>query len=320
MDNAKQLYLHIGWPKTGTTALQDFCHRNRALLGAHGLAYYTTRAELAGSIPRTIAKREPMAPERARLLDWAARQAAPKVLISSEGFADCDLTALTEFLAPEAWQSVTVIAYLRPQDAFLEGWYKQIVKWGGKLTLDRYLAPENPVWAQADYAARLDRWADWCARLPHGRLIPAIYDRRDLRGGNIGPDVFARLGLDDLTPEIGGSNVSPSAALIGLYLRLPPIDRLQQVNRAIVATGLRGTTGSGDLMSPAWRAAIAARFAAGNEALRARHFPDRPALFAPRPAPPEIAVPHDALKALLIDMLDRMRGPEVAAQARAALA
>lgn len=319
MQFAKHLFLNIGWPKTGTTALQAFYHKNRALLGAHGLAYYTSRAESAGSIPRAIAKNEPMAPHRTRLHDWTAQQTATKILISSEGFADCNLDALSQFLAPAQWKAITVIAYLRPQDEFLEGWYKQMVKWGSKLPLQTYLSGHNPVWTQADYDRQLDRWAAWRAALPHAQLHPAIFDRRSLAGGNIGVDFFARLGLPGLQPQIGGSNISPSGALIGLYLKLPAIDRLQQINRAMVASGHPGVIGSGDLMTPDQRAAIAARFAEGNERLRARFFPDRAALFTPKPVPP-LPLEVEDLRPLLIATLDQMRGPEVATLARAALA
>ena len=315
----KNLFLHIGWPKTGTTALQGHCHHNPQILSAQGLAYYATWGDSAGSVPRAIRKAEDMAPHRARLLDWAEGQQAPNVLISSEGFAETGPDALAAFLAPEYWRSITVIAYLRPQDEYLEGWYKQIVKWGGRTPLEVYLDPRNPIWQQADYDHQLTRWEAWCAALPHARLQTAIFERDALEGGNIGTDFFARLGLPALGGQIAGSNVSPSKALIGLYLKLPPVERLQQVNRAIVATGHPAATGTRDLLSSDQRAAIAARFAAGNERLRARRFPDRAVLFTPRPAPPA-APEDDSLKPLLLATLERLRGSDVAAQARAALA
>ena len=314
----KSLYLHIGWPKTGTTALQKFCRENPDVLGAHGLAYYASRGDCSGSVARAMAKGEAMDKHRTRFLDWVDRQDALRILISSEGFASCDLTALSAFLDAERWRSITVIAYLRPQDAFLEGWYKQIVKWGGKIDLRTYLSDRNPVWRQADYDQHLARWQAWCAALPDARIMPAIYEREALTGGNIGADFFARLGFPGLRPQIAGNNVSPSRALIGLYLQLPEIDRLQQINRAMVGSGHPAATGSGDLLTDTQRAAIAARFAAGNERIRARYFPERPVLFAERPASPPAA--EDAtLTPLLIATLDQMRGPEIAALARAAL-
>lgn len=316
----KDLFLHIGWPKTGTTALQSFCHANRASLAAQGLAYYTTRGESAGSIARAIAKAEPMAPHRARLLDWAARQDAPSVLISSEGFAGTDLAALSDFLAPEYWRRITVIAYLRPQDEYLESWYKQVIKWGNKVPLQTYLGAQNPVWRLADYDSQLARWQDWCAALPDARLQAAIFDRQALAGRDIGTDFFARLGLPALGQPLGGSNVSPSAALIGLYLKLPPIERLQQINRAIMASGHPAAVGSRDLLTADQRAAIMARFAPGNARLQARLFPDRSPLFAAKPAPPLPEDATEALKTLLIATLDQLRGPDIAALGRTTLA
>ena len=87
----------------------------------------------------------------------------------------------------------------------------------------------------------------------------------------------------------------------------------------MVASGHPGVIGSGDLMTPDQRAAIAARFAEGNERLRARFFPDRAALFTPKPVPP-LPLEVEDLRPLLIATLDQMRGPEVATLARAALA
>lgn len=313
-----RLYLHIGWPKTGTTALQGFCASNGALLAGHGLSYYAARGNCCGAVARAIAEGAATAPLRADFLDWAATQAGRDVLISAEGFAGCDPEAVFSVFAADHWDGVTVIAYLRPQEAFLEGWYKQMVKWGGKLALADYLHPGAPAWATGDYRPGLDAWAGWCAR--EGRKLRLrIYQHAAMAGGNLGADFFASIGQPGLPAKISTQNVSPSAALIGLYLRLPPVERLQQINRAMVASGHPAAVGSGDLFDAGTVAQIRAHYAAANDEVRRRYFPDRPGLFA-APAPPSPAPDPAGLDQLLIETLSRMRGPEVADMARRALA
>ena len=313
-----RLHLHIGWPKTGTTALQAFCAANGPLLTGHGLSYYAARGNCCGVVARAIAKGAATAPLRADFLNWAAAQDGRDVLISSEGFAGSDPEAVFSVFAADHWDSVDVIAYLRPQEAFLEGWYKQMVKWGGKLALPDYLRPGAPTWATGDYRPGLDAWAAWSARNGH-KLRLRIFEPDALACGDLGADFFATIGLPDLQATVGTQNVSPSAALIGLYLRLPPIEKLQQINRAVVASGHPAATGSGDLFNAGRIALIRTHYAAANEDIRSRYLADRASLFA-APEPPGPAPDPAGLDQLLIETLARMRGPEVAAQARGALA
>lgn len=311
------LIIHIGWPKTGTTALQDFCTLHGALLARHGLAYYASRAGSCGSVVRALAKGEALEDPGARFRDWADRQSAARILISAEGFAGCDPKALDAFLMPDRWDSATVIGYLRPQEEFIEGWYKQLVKWGGKAPLAHYLQPGTPIWAAADYRTELQRWHDWCVAGGH-RLDLRIFQKAVLSGGNFGTDFFTTLGLPDLTARIEAKNVSPSAALIGLYLKLPQIDKLQQINRAMVASGHPAATGSGDLLPPEAITDIRNRYANANEDIRAAHFPARTSLFDP---PAKTAMRPDAtgLDDLLIETIAKMRGPDIAHVAQQAL-
>lgn len=314
----KNLFIHIGWPKTGSTALQEFCHANREALSAAGLAYYACFGSACGSIVRALRKAEPLDDARRRLLDWAKQQQAANVLISSEGFSGAAPDRLEAFFDPAAWASITVIGYLRPQEAFFEGWYKQQVKWGSKISIERYLAPNSTIWRQGDYRPALDAWAEWCARHGHSLRL-RLYDRRQMVGGDLGRDFAAALGLPDLPIAPEARNVSPSAALIGLYLRLPPIEKLQQINRRMVASGHPAATGSGDLFTPELIAQIRDTYAEPNEAIRSVWFPTRPTLFdlpaAPRPAPAD----PDGLAGLLLKTITKMRGPEVAEAARIAL-
>ena len=314
----KNLILHIGWPKTGTTALQALCVENIELLRRHGLDYYTSRyyAHCISSVSREVAKGAVSEASQERFDDFLAKSPATTILLSSEGLARTDLGALTRFINPARWQKITVIAYLRSQEAYLEGWFKQSVKWGAKHSLEQYLAMQAP-WAQADYAASLLPWQEWCEQLPCGELRVRLFERQSLFGGNIARDFFAALGWDDLQLEAKEVNASPSRALIQLYLKLPPIERLQQINRVMVASEHPGATGSGDIFTPHIRAQIDTRYRASNELVRKRYFPERSELFTPNTSSKN--EPANGLEELLISVIEELRGVAVSQAAQAAL-
>ena len=316
-----RLFIHIGWPKTGSTALQAFCAAHPAQLAAHGVQYYRNRKNLPAlnALAKDIRQGRDMTAERAAFAAWCDAAVGDKVLISAEQFATLDPAQLARVIAPERWERVTVIAYLRAQEAVLEGWYKQLVKWGNRLSLRDFLR-QLTTFSDVEYAAHLGRWQAWCDGLPGGEMQVRLFERAALVGGDIGADMFATMGLTDPALRAGRDNPSPSAPLVELYLKLPEIKSLQKINRIMVASEHPAATGSGDLFSAELVTQIRRRFAPSNETVRARYFPARETLFAapePRATGPEET---DGLADLLIETLRVERGEAVADAARRAFA
>ncbi|WBU61773.1 hypothetical protein [Paracoccus albus] len=314
-----QLHIHIGWPKTGTTAFQHFCAENPGLLAQHGISYFaTSRGHSCGTISHAIAKQENLKKHRRQFLEWAERQRDRDMLVSAEGFSGCDPDRVAEVFATDRWDRVNVIAYLRPQEELLEGWYKQMVKWGGKLSWAQYLSPRSAAWKLGDFRPGMTSWSEWCDRNRH-TFIPAIFERRHMPGGNIVRDILSKLGAPDIRIEATPRNVSPSAALIDLYLRLPPIEKLQKINRLMVASDHPAATGSGDLFDTKTVALIRDRYDEANEQIRADHFPDRDRLFDLADAGHPSAPSAEGLADLLINTLAETHGQAVADRAAKAL-
>lgn len=318
----KHLYIHIGWPKTGTSSLQAYWTRNPEHLARHGLAYYRSHLDSIGSICRQISRGEDIAPQAAELAALATRPDVERVLISSESLITTPMAPFLRFIRPDVWQRITVIAYLRPQAEYLESWYKQSVKWGGKHSTRSILTPASAPMRASRYATELSRWEDLCRDHGNGEVVVRLFDPAHLVGGDVLTDAMSVLGFPFRPGGDGAEerhNVSPSASLIRMYLKLPPIHKLQQINRRIVASGHPGATGSGDLFDADTVLSIQNRFADENELVRARYFPDRAQLFDRIRTREAAEIDKDGLRALLIDTIRQMRGDEVAKTAMAAL-
>ncbi len=143
----KEIILHIGMPKTGTSALQVFLARNHAALKAHSIDYFQIgefNLGLKGSISsgngsflaRTLLP--PNAP--ARIADGAQyhtefhtaveNSTADIGIVSSELFIDAAREHLERLLASIRNSGITVKAlyYIRRHDQFLASAYMQQVK------------------------------------------------------------------------------------------------------------------------------------------------------------------------------------------------
>lgn len=156
----EHLVLHVGAPKTGTSLVQKAVIANRELFLKHG---YTTLVrhdfdevtdKLHGRWRRHGLGYGTLDRAVAHLAE--ATKDAKNLLISHEdllgpigafrqgvlyGEAGAVLERIHEALAP---QRTTVLLYVRQQDRYLESVYLQIVRQGGTITFDEFMAQVTP--------------------------------------------------------------------------------------------------------------------------------------------------------------------------------
>lgn len=148
-----KLIVHIGTHKTGTTALQQFLHANRAPLAARGIHYATPRG-----VPHSNIIANALISGDIRLVhafltnqsQLARQQGADALLISAENFyamsvlasmaekticvnaveRDQCLIAALGSLIPEGVTACKIVCYFRRPDQYAESLYSQHVKRG----------------------------------------------------------------------------------------------------------------------------------------------------------------------------------------------
>jgi hypothetical protein len=169
---SKSFYIHIGIPKTGSTALQLFFDENREAL-REAFALYPKAAIRAGGhhdIAFLLHGGYPKwAIPQGKPLDvlWSELEKESKghegdIILSSENFYLFPEPAhLAKLLASSKVfqdQRPRIIVYLRPQEELIEAWYNQTVKaQGSTATFRECLEQDRSHW---DYDARLQPWAD----------------------------------------------------------------------------------------------------------------------------------------------------------------
>jgi hypothetical protein len=234
----KDVVVHIGTGKTGTSALQEFLGRNRATLARAGVLYpqsvgkyrhvklglmVTPLEDLDKMIVwRRAGADDPEAYQadvRRQLDAELAAAGLPRVVFSNEGFYGSrpgTLTALRRYL-DEAAHTVRIVVYLRRQDDHLLSRYQQRVKVGA---VDRLAE-----WATTDltdiydYARRLRLWQDLLAP---SALVVRPFERAQLSGGSIFQDFLDAAAIDlDASglEQVGRTNESLDAESVEL-LRL----------------------------------------------------------------------------------------------------
>jgi tetratricopeptide (TPR) repeat protein len=306
--------LHIGQSKTGTSSIQRVLGARRDALAAMGVCYPASPGWANhGLLPASLvpvaalghfnpAVWEGMAPE-ARIArfrrDFAKEMAAlpdgtRTVLISAEqisGLLDMPdaVRGLRDLLAPHA-ASFQVVIYLRRQDSHWGSGYTQALRVGhaGPPVLPK-AGPEQL--RQYDYAALLDLWAGVFGQ---EAVTPRIFEPESLLNGDAVDDFLALCGIAVEVPADDPdrqSNLSLSPAGIDLVramaerLAASPAghDGASPLWRRFVQAANEALPGRGWRPSPAEAAAFLARFAAVNEAVRQRWFPQRASLFTPPP-------------------------------------
>lgn len=294
-------FLHMGMPKTGSSAMQSQFMANAAHLARQGIAF-PFRAPEARSMQRgaTLGNAPMLAdyprPRRFRrgyreALDVLLAEACPNVLLSSEMFWYTSPTAFAQVVAHIRSHALhpAAILYLRAQTSYLPAiWFTDILYAGESRSLSDY------VLAQIDsgtllYHARVARLV---ALLGRDAVEVRLYDRRTLRGARTELDFAALLGIDTGCFEgavaDAVSNPTPDYEVIERLRALPADVRLKQYRAVMRAhpdsSGLNSTDPARKLRLPAsLHARVAAHVVRDNSALSRDYLAGTPLICPPAP-------------------------------------
>jgi hypothetical protein len=352
----RDLILHIGLSKTGSSSIQRVLASQRDALQAQGVYLphspgWANHALLPASLvnnqrilwgfhPATwegltqdarIARfRQEWAAELASLPDWAQRCIITAEQIGGLLRADDEVQRLADGLAPH-FARTQVVVYLRRQDQHAASAYTQRLRSG--VMVDPEL-PEGGPQQQPDYdyGALLDRFA---RAFGDAAMRPRIFDRASLAGGDVVEDFLRVAGIKlPNPPEADKTNSNLGLTLEGQNLLLAAGRRIAataaddlwrdtpQWRRLAEAVG-EALPGRGWRPTQAEAQAYMQRFAATNERARSRFFPDLPTLFpldfSDLPVEPVLAAP-DSLAPAALDVLLHEIANSAAREAHAAMA
>ena len=126
---SKEIFLHIGFPKTGTSAIQRFLSINKKTLESNSVLYPCSGlTEYAGHVGIAKAARMKALKPFEILRREIDSSPCQKVVISSEYFFMLEPKKI-EFLCDQLSRyKVTIIVYLRRQDARIESGYLQVLR------------------------------------------------------------------------------------------------------------------------------------------------------------------------------------------------
>jgi hypothetical protein len=317
LTSTRECILHIGHSKTGSTSIQNAFAAHRDALDARGVRYPTSpgwanHALVPASAAPPALRERGIHPafwgglppgdriERFRAEFPAEMTALPPsvrtVVLSSEQcifiLPDRESIARVKALLTPHFDRIRILVYLRRQDTHFASAYTQKLRDG--VVEEPRLPAEGEACAEYDYATILSRWADVFGA---GNVVPRLFDRAELVGGDVIDDALALCEAAGAVPSDSRWRASnPSTDAVGQALMVA-------VARAMAAeAGEGGAPRRASLADPVWRhftemmtalrpgrgwlpppamaRAFVERFADGNEWIRAHWFPDRPSLFS----------------------------------------
>jgi hypothetical protein len=312
-----KLWLHIGSPKTGSSSIQDFLFANRNELVKAGFTTLTPgpRQASANRLAASIGGRNKHAPvDVAKDCFARARRDAPQdAVLSSEEFYLEGPAKLAHVLAPHIAEhdaDVQIVLYLRRQDLFIDSFYSQRRKTGRfRGTLKEFALGFAA--RELNYVAMVDQWR---AAFPNAGLHLRRFERTRFPKGDIVNDFMQVIGHADLADTLERPerrNTAPNSDVIALMDMLSEAGEFNttRIYRLMEERGFPDTGARKTFVDDATRKTLLAHYADGNEALRAKFFPEDDSLFdmtAPKPdTRPETTLTPE-MRALLRNLFEAM--------------
>ncbi len=307
----KTLYLHIGTPKTGTTAIQQICWDNADALSKRGICY----PHFSYEYPRVQRRRNghflvgqvfSNGKRKKSLENQIREEGVAKVLDYFESFESVVLSDENLWTAfarrgtgpllylkqrcDEKGVCLKVIVYLRRQDDLLESWCKQQIK-----EIDRSFSKSSVEETYEGMKTSFQYYRNVCELanvVGKENLVVKRFDRSDFANGTVQGDFFGILGVDDIS-DLKVNHEEPNTSLSGNVVEI--VRAL--VNSAEFTPGFRQTVKkaarfASNSAEPSYRPAFISddeakvfmeRFAEDNAKLAEEYFgTEQGALFRPR--------------------------------------
>jgi hypothetical protein len=268
----RQIFLHIGLHKTGTTAIQYFFSKNPVLV-SQGF-FYPSSARPAQEIISYGHHRLSWSlirnPED--IVSWdnlkveIEESRAGNVILSSEEFDVLNEEGISRVRSLLSDYDVRIVAYLRRQDEFAQAYYTTDVLFNHETRpLHEYV---NSLRTSLDYWKLLSRWAEQFGR---DNIIVRVYEKSALFGGDVVKDFCHILGIksDDsfiMPPSRINHGYPKNVVDIVRSLRMMRIHGHSVISAISIAEKVyRDRKGSFyDLMAPAQAKQFVERFQEGN--------------------------------------------------------
>lgn len=298
--------VHIGVPKTGSTALEVFLGANRAALGNDGILYpafiergfahHDLAFLVSGGYPEWATPQERSLDEllHALRMEVGAHPRYRRLILSSENFYWlAPPEKVRDLLAGlgHAPDRVAIVVYVRRQEDAIESWYNQIVKAQGYAgTFRQCIAEFDALW---DYSSRLARWADVFG---HERIVLRTYPDDSGTAFDVRHDFTGLLGLDPAryayAPERPNQRLLRDLLEFQRTINQLPLGTIdkRRFHKQLIALSHAAPDSllaDAPLHTRATRQSVCDRYAAGNRQLARRHFGREmlfPAVAAPDPA------------------------------------
>ena len=228
----KLVYLHIGRGKTGTTAIQRFCSRNREILGSRGIHYVRTGDEGGGighqEFAQSFLQEIPDWMEVSSRLDRIQDEVRSELLLaeksvflfSSENFTlVCPERVKAYFERVFGDVSFKIIFFARSQDELAESQYNQDVKWSGlAASFDDFIA--TTALEEVDFDVLLTPWAE---HFGLRSIIARIYDASKV---SVIPDFLSCMSL-----AVEGMLIDEAADVSNRSVGYPALEILRFLNK-----------------------------------------------------------------------------------------
>jgi len=282
--------VHIGYPKTGSTAIQSHLFANRNWFLENGV--YIPLAGRASGIGHAYLLELEKSPveqpdgyedlrgsgavaELTSELAQASEGGYCKALLSWEGFSLLSEDGIRKLRDGLQAHDVTLLVYVREQGALYQSTVLQAIKelrYLRESLVLRERSPREVTPERYDFSATIERWLSiFGAQLTvHSR----VFDRRYLLHGNVVEDFLSVFGLRVSAGfALQRANVNRSLDFFSAaYLETARLlgvrrDRLLGLSRALTASQSELGSGSGDFLSDEERAYIRRHFAASNARL-----------------------------------------------------